>query len=89
MNALHPAAPHDLPPFIAGPDGSDTLMAALAVFLVLVVFMVGVLFLRLHTLPERIAHRGRKLQVEIVAILGSEGAHEQPIGHDDHAVDWV
>jgi hypothetical protein len=30
----------------------------------------GVLFLRLHTLPERIAHRGHKLQFEIVAVLG-------------------
>jgi hypothetical protein len=30
----------------------------------------GILFLRLHTLPERIAHRGHKLQFEIVAVLG-------------------
>jgi hypothetical protein len=32
--------------------------------------MVGILFLRLHTLPERMAHRGHKLQFEIVAVLG-------------------
>src|SRR4249919_3344271 len=32
--------------------------------------MFGVLFLRLHTLPERMAHRGHKLQFEIVAVLG-------------------
>ena len=31
---------------------------------------VGLLFLRLHTLPERMAHRSRKLQFEIVAVLG-------------------
>jgi hypothetical protein len=30
----------------------------------------GLVFLRLHTLPERIAHRGHKLQFEIVAVLG-------------------
>ena len=31
---------------------------------------IGLLFLRLHTLPERIAHKGHKLQFEIVAVLG-------------------
>ena len=30
----------------------------------------GILFLRLHTLPERVAHKGHKIQFEIVAILG-------------------
>ena len=30
----------------------------------------GVLFLRLHTLPERMAHKSHKLQFEIVAVLG-------------------
>jgi hypothetical protein len=67
---IHPAAPHDLPPFLAGPDGSDTLLFAMGCFLLLAVFVVGVLFLRLHTLPERMAHRSEKLQFEIVAVLG-------------------
>ena len=30
----------------------------------------GILFLRLHTLPERMAHKSHKLQFEIVAVLG-------------------
>ena len=30
----------------------------------------GIFFFRLHTLPERIAHRTHKIQFEIVAILG-------------------
>jgi hypothetical protein len=34
------------------------------------VLAFGLLFLRLHTLPERMAHRGHKLQFEIVAVLG-------------------
>jgi hypothetical protein len=29
----------------------------------------GLLFFRLHSLPERMAHRGHKLQLEIVAVL--------------------
>ena len=34
------------------------------------VLVFGILFLRLHTLPERMAHRSHKLQFEIVAVLG-------------------
>ena len=45
-------------------------MTVMAVFLVLAVLGVGLLFLRLHTLPERIAHKTHKLQFEIVAVLG-------------------
>ena len=68
--SLNPAAPHHLPAFIPGPDGSDVWMTVMAVFLVGVVLGVGLLFLRLHTLPERIAHKSHKLQFEIVAVLG-------------------
>ena len=35
-----------------------------------IVLAFGLLFLRIHTLPERLAHRGHKLQFEIVAVLG-------------------
>jgi hypothetical protein len=45
-------------------------MVVMASILILAVLMFGILFLRLHTLPERMAHRGHKLQFEIVAVLG-------------------
>ncbi len=45
-------------------------MVVMAVFLLVAVLAFGILFLRLHTLPERIAHKGHKLQFEIVAVLG-------------------
>ena len=45
-------------------------MVVMAVFLVVAVLAIGLLFLRLHTLPERLAHKGHKLQFEIVAVLG-------------------
>ena len=45
-------------------------MVVMAVFLVIAVLAVGLLFLRLHTLPERMAHKSHKLQFEIVAVLG-------------------
>jgi hypothetical protein len=68
--SLHPAAPHDLPAFIAAPGGTDVVMVVMAVFLILAVFAVGLLFFRLHTLPERMAHKSQKIQFEIVAVLG-------------------
>jgi hypothetical protein len=66
----HPAAPHHLPFYLPGPDGSDPVMVGAGIFLVIAVLAFGLLFLRLHTLPERMAHRGHKLQFEIVAVLG-------------------
>jgi hypothetical protein len=68
--SLHPAAPHHLPAFIAAPGETDVFMVVMAVVLVIAMMAVGLLFLRLHTLPERIAHKGHKLQFEIVAVLG-------------------
>jgi len=66
----HPAASHYLPSFITGPGETDVLMVIMGFILAFAVLMFGILFLRLHTLPERIAHRSHKLQFEIVAVLG-------------------
>ncbi|MBR0693333.1 hypothetical protein [Bradyrhizobium lablabi] len=67
---MHPAAPHHLPFFIPGPGGSDPLMVAMGIFLVATVLWVGTLYWKLHSLPERMAHKSQKLQFEIVAVLG-------------------
>lgn len=45
------------------------MMVAMALLLVASVLMIGILFLRIHSLPERMAHKGKKLQFEIVAVL--------------------
>lgn len=45
-------------------------MVVAAIILLAAVLGVGLLFLRLHTMPERIAHKSHKLQFEIVAVLG-------------------
>ena len=67
---LHPAASHDLPSFITAPGETDVLMVVMAVIMLLSVLLFGSLFFRLHTMPERMAHRGHKIQFEIVAVLG-------------------
>lgn len=44
-------------------------MVVAAITLIAGVLITGVLFLHLHSLPERMAHQGKKLQFEIVAVL--------------------
>ena len=68
--SVHPAAPHHLPPFITGPGETDVFMWGVGIFLLVAILAFGNLYLHLHTLPERMAHRGHKLQFEIVAVLG-------------------
>ncbi len=66
---MNPAAPHYLPVFITMPGQTDTFMVAMAIFVLLAVIGIGVFYLRLHALPEQLAHRGQKMQFEIVAVL--------------------
>jgi hypothetical protein len=67
---LHPLAPHHLPSFIAAPGDMDVLMVVMGVFLIVAILAVGNFYLKLHTLPERMAHKSQKLQFEVVAVLG-------------------
>jgi hypothetical protein len=66
----HPLAPDPAPYFITPPGETDWMLVNAGVILVLAILGVGALFFRLHTLPERLAHRSQKLQFELVAVLG-------------------
>jgi len=68
--SLNPAATHHLPSFITAPGETDVLMVITGVLLLLGVFLFGIVFFKLHTLPERVAHKSQKIQFEIVAVLG-------------------
>jgi hypothetical protein len=67
---LHPMTPHHLPFYVARPGETDVLMIVMGIFLILAVLGVGNIYLHLHSLPERMAHKSQKLQFEIVAVLG-------------------
>ena len=45
-------------------------MVVMGIFLIGTVLWVGTLYWKLHSLPERMAHKSQKLQFEIVAVLG-------------------
>ncbi len=67
--AMNPAAPNHLPSFVTAPGQSDWLMTVMAVFLVVTVVSVGLVYLKLHALPEHMAHRTNKVQLQFVAVL--------------------
>ena len=69
-DTINPAAPHHLPVFITAPGQSDWLFNVMVVIVLISIIMIGVLYFRLHALPEHIAHRTTKIQYEIVAVLG-------------------
>jgi len=66
---IHPDAPHHLPMFITAPGETDVAFNVMVVFLILMVLAVIIFYFTLHSLPERVAHKGQKIQFEIVAIL--------------------
>lgn len=68
-HAVHPAAAAThLPAFLTGPGEMDWLMIAMGIFLVIFTLATAILYLRLHALPDRIAHK--KVQLQIVCVLG-------------------
>jgi hypothetical protein len=67
---LHPMTPDHIPFYVAKPGETDVLMIVMGIFLIFAVFGVGVLYLRLHSLPEQMAHKSQKLQFEVVGALG-------------------
>ncbi|MCP3470753.1 hypothetical protein NLM33_10520 [Bradyrhizobium sp. CCGUVB1N3] len=63
-------APHHLPFYLAPGSGVDPLMVVMGIFLIGTLLWVGTLYWKLHSLPERMAHKSQKLQFEFVAVLG-------------------
>ncbi len=66
---MNPLAPHHLPFFVTTPGQTDVLFVAVGILVLLAVIGIGVFYFKLHALPEQMAHRGQKIQFEIVAVL--------------------
>ncbi len=65
----HPLAPHELPGFLAAADGSDKLMVLVVILLLLLLLVIGNYYLKLHALPERMAHKTSHTQLQIITAL--------------------
>jgi len=65
----HPLAPHHLPKFIPGADGSDPLFTAVVILLVILLMVIGNLYFKLHAIPEHMAHKHNNTQLQVIAVL--------------------
>ena len=66
---IHPLAPHSLPPFVGADDGGDPLFSAIIFIVILAVLGVGVFYLKLHAIPEQLAHKHGNTQSQLIMVL--------------------
>ena len=69
MEDIHPAAPHHLPGYIPGPDGSDPLFTIIVVTMVMLFLAAGVIYFKLHSLPEHMGEKANSTQLQLISIL--------------------
>jgi hypothetical protein len=58
-----------LPFFITAPGDTDVLFNITLVFVVVCIILTGVVFLTIHSLPERMAHKSKKILLDLIALL--------------------
>ena len=65
----NPIATTHLPFFITAPGETDVLFNVTLVFVVACIILTGVVFLTIHSLPERMAHKSKKILLDLIALL--------------------
>lgn len=65
----HAALTNHVPGFITAPGETDYLFVIVVVLLLAMILAIGNFYFQLHAVPERIAHRANKAQLEVVAVL--------------------
>jgi len=66
---LHPVATHHLPFFVTAPGNTDILLNITLWLVVACIILTGVIFLTIHSLPERMAHNSKKILLDLIALL--------------------
>lgn len=67
-NNIHPLAGH-VPGYVVAADGSDYLFTFMIFFTVGLILLIGIAYLTLHAMPERMAHESNHSQMQVVGIL--------------------
>jgi hypothetical protein len=65
----NPIATTHVPFFITAPGQTDVLFNVTLAFVVTCVILTGVVFLTIHSLPERMAHKSKKILLDLIALL--------------------
>jgi len=69
MSNIHSAAPDHLPVYLPGADGSDPIFTFVIVVLTIVLVSVGVLYFKIHSLPEHIGEKQNSIQLQLISVL--------------------
>jgi hypothetical protein len=65
----NPIATTHLPFFITAPGETDVLFNITLWFVVACIILTGVVFFTIHSLPERMAHKSKKILLDLIALL--------------------
>src|SRR4051794_7729042 len=65
----NPIATTHMPFFITPPGETDVLFNITLWFVVACIILTGVIFLTIHSLPERMAHKSKKVLLDLIALL--------------------
>ena len=65
----NPIATTHMPFFITAPGDTDVLFNATLVLVIVCIILTGVVFLTIHSLPERMAHSSKKVLLDLIALL--------------------
>ena len=65
----NPIAATHMPFFITPPGQTDVLFNITLWFVVACIILTGVIFLTIHSLPERMAHKSKKVLLDLIALL--------------------
>jgi hypothetical protein len=65
----NPIATTHIPFFITAPGETDVLYNVTLVIVVACIILTGVVFLTIHSLPERMAHKSQKILLDLIALL--------------------
>lgn len=65
----NPIATTHMPFFVTSPGETDVLFNITLWFVVTCIVLTGVVFLTIHSLPERMAHKSKKVLLDLIALL--------------------
>ena len=65
----NPLATTHVPFFVTAPGETDVLFNVTLAFVVICIILTGVVFLTIHSLPERMAHKSKKVLLDLIALL--------------------
>lgn len=65
----NPGATEHLPYFIVPPDTTDRMFVMVTLFVVALVLLLGVMYFKIHSIPEHIAEEKKGNQIQLIGIL--------------------